>query len=132
MFLKIGKEDYKIKFSTRLYTDDDILDKVQSLSNRDDEGIANIKPFLDCVVGLVLAGLQKDSEHTQYHYDIENPADKKAKRSLVFDLLDDYIDDGGDVFELFEQLNDELQNRGFLGNLKNREEQAKEKIVATK
>lgn len=132
MFLKIGKEDYKIKFSTRLYTDDDILDKVQSFSNRDDEGIDNIKPFLDCVVGLVLAGLQKDNEHTQYHYNIENPEDKKAKRNLVFDLLDDYIDDGGDVFELFEQLNDELQNRGFLGNLKNREKQAKEETVATK
>lgn len=132
MVVKICNEDYKIKFSTRLYADGDILDKVQALSERKDEGIGNLKPFLDCVVGLMLAGLQKDTEHTQYHYDIENEEDKKAKRVLVFDLLDDFIDEGGSVFDLFEQLNEELQNRGFLGNLTNKEDKAKKSTVAKK
>lgn len=132
MVVKICNEDYKIKFSTRLYADGNLLDEVQALSQRKDEGIANLKPFLNCVVELVLAGLQKDTEHTQFHYDIENEEDKKKKRILVFDLLDDYIDEGGDIFDLFEQLNTELQERGFLGNLKNKEDKAKKSTVAKK
>lgn len=132
MKLNIGKEEYTVKFSTRLYTDGNILDEVQALSQRDDEGVANLKPFLNCVVELLLAGLQKDKDHTQYHYDLENDADKKLKRGLVFDLLDDFVDEDGDIFELFDQLCVELQERGFLGNWKKKEEVAKKKAVATK
>lgn len=133
MKLNVGKEEYTVKFSTRLYTDGNVLDEVQALSQRkNDEGIANLKPFLNCVVELLLAGLQKDKEHADYHYDLEDDADKKLKRSLVFDLLDDFVDDDGDIFELFDQLCVELQERGFLGNWKKKEEVAKKKTVATK
>ena len=132
MVLNICSEEYTIKFSTRLYAEGNILDEVSALSKSDDDGIANLKPFLNCVTELLLAGLQKDKEHTQYHYDLDDESDKKQKRILVFDLLDDFVDNGGDVFDLFSQLSTELQERGFLGNLKKQEEVAKKKTVAKK
>lgn len=132
MKLNICNEEYTVKFSTRLYADGSVLDEVNALSNRQDEGIANLKPFLNCVAELLLAGLQKDKEHTDYHYDLDDESDKKQKRILVFDLLDDFVDEGGDIFELFDQLCTELQERGFLGNWKKKEEVAKKKAVATK
>ena len=134
MILTVGNEDYKIKFSTRLYTDGDILDKVNELSElqEKEDGLKILKPFLNCVVELVLAGLQKDKDHTDYHYDLESESEKKEKRVLVFDLLDDYVDDGGDIFELFDLLVEELQERGFLGNQKKKEGKAKKSTVATK
>lgn len=134
MILTVGNEEYNIKFSTRLYTDGDILDKVNELSKlqEKEDGLKILKPFLNCVVELVLAGLQKDKNHTDYHYDLESESDKKEKRVLVFDLLDDYVDDGGDIFELFDLLVEELQERGFLGNQKKKEGKAKKSTVATK
>ena len=132
MKVNICNEEYTIKFSTRLYAEGNILDEVSALSKSDDDGIANLKPFLNCVTELLLAGLQKDKEHTQYHYDLDDESDKKQKRILVFELLDDFIDEGGDVFDLFSQLSAELQERGFLGNLKKQEEVAKKKTVAKK
>ena len=113
---KILKEDYKIKFGTRLYADDDVLDKVRALADIDEkEDIANIKSILDCTANLLLSGLQKDEKHTQYHYEIGNMEDKKEKRNLIFNLLDDFVEDGGNIMELFTELNQELMNLGFLG-----------------
>lgn len=133
MVLNICNEEYVIKFSTRLYADGNILDEVQALSQKsDDEGIANLKPFLNCVVELVLAGLQKDKNHTDFHYDLDSEAEKKEKRLLVFDLLDEFVEDGGSIFDLFGQLTEELQTRGFLGNLSNKENKENDSTVAEK
>lgn len=132
MKVNICNEEYTIKFSTRLYAEGNILDEVSALSKSDDDGIANLKPFLNCVVELVLAGLQKDKNHTDFHYDLDSEAEKKEKRLLVFDLLDEFVEDGGSIFDLFGQLTEELQTRGFLGNLKKQEEVAKKKTVAKK
>ena len=75
MVLNICNEEYVIKFSTRLYADGNILDEVQALSQRsDDEGLANLKPFLNCVVELVLAGLQKYKNHTDWRSESDRQA----------------------------------------------------------
>lgn len=133
MILKICGEEYTVKFSTRIYADDDILDKVEGLSKiKNSDGILNVKAILDCTAGLLLSGLQKDTKHTEYHYDIDNPEDKKSKRNLMFDLLDNFIDEGGDVLDLFEQLNEELQNKGFFGNIKKQQEAQKKSKTQSK
>ena len=67
-----------------------------------------------------------------FHYDLDSEAEKKEKRLLVFDLLDEFVEDGGSIFDLFGQLTEELQTRGFLGNLSNKENKENNSTVAEK
>lgn len=116
--LKVHGKEYKVRFTYRCLSDNDVLDKVVTFG--DDFAGKKItevmNSFLRATAELLLAGLQK------YHKDefgYENDDQYEKRIGEIIDLLDDYEDESTkkhpqSASTLFAELNDELRSNGFL------------------
>ena len=97
------------------------------------EDIAIMEMMLAVIAPLVLAGLQKQKAHPEFHVDYDNTEDVKAKIDLVIDLIDDYSDeeDSLDASDLFTTLVNELFEKGFLSKKSEKLEQTMIQTDAT-
>ena len=119
-----GKE-YKIQFGYGTLCETDILDRLGKLGN------SGISEAMQLLPEMLLAGLQK-RHSDEFGYETEE--EKKTAIRKVYDLLDEYEDEGTEEapksgFDLYESLNTELEKNGFLSGMLNNlaKEQAKEK-----
>ena len=122
--LKIGGKEYNIAFGYEATLKSRILSKLAEMSKqmeenkknkqmKENEKLEEIEDMLLFVPDVLLIGLQK--HHEEFRYNLDTKEDYDDKKNMTFSLIDDYIDDGdNDVVELFEKLQEELTQNGFL------------------
>ena len=64
---------------------------------------------------IFLVGLQVN--HPEFRYDYDTKAGKEEKLNAVYEIMDQYLTDGGDMFKLFEDMQNEMVNDSFLSSL---------------
>lgn len=131
-FTVSGKE-YKVRFGYGVLCKTNLIDRVVNLSNQKDEEHA-FQNMMATVAELLLAGLQKKhKDEFAYETDLE----KKTALEKIYDLMDDYEDEGTeenpqDGYTLFEMLQKELMANGFLSRITSKVEEAVAEQNATK
>lgn len=130
---KVSGKEYKIRFGYRVLCTTNLIDRVVNISDQDDKSHA-FQNMLETVAELLLAGLQK-SHRDEFGWETES--EKKQVMDKVYDLLDTYEDESTeenpqDGFTMFEMLQKELMENGFLSQVGKRTEANAEKQNATK
>lgn len=125
MKIKINEKEYTIKFGYKATANSGILKKMAKAESVVEE---NKNPKLEDVMALaeetmrnlaemLLVGLQK-YHSDEFGYDLDTEEGKKEKLDLVYDLLDDFSDEeGADVSDLYNKLQNEMVANGFLATL---------------
>lgn len=123
----VKENEYKLRFGMRALAKTGVLTKVFAMNKTDKEGkketdeemnmemIKDMENICFLLGELFLAGAQKDCPELKY--DIEDKDDYEKKLDMVFDILDDYEEEGNDLMELFVKLQTELTEKGFLGKM---------------
>lgn len=121
----VNGNSYKIQFGYGTLCETDVLDRLGDLGN---SGLAEAMQLLP---EMLLAGLQK-RHSDEFGYETEE--EKKVAIHKVYDLLDAYEAEGTEEvpksgFDLYENLNAELEKNGFLSGMINNlaKNQAKQK-----
>lgn len=113
--INIKDKEYKIQYGYRVTWKSGIVKDLVLLSEIQDN-FERIDKVMSMLPNLILVGLQKHHEEFAYDYDTEE--DKEDKIARVCDLLDDYFDEEeADFEELFNTLQNELLENGFLAAL---------------
>ena len=131
--LVIGGKEYKVKYSYRLLATTNLIDKVTNMFNVEGE-TTPFRKMIFVMGELLLAGLQKN------HFDefgYKTDAEQEEKLAKVFDLIDQYEEEGTednpqDGFVLFEKLQQDLEENGFLSKMTDALEKAAAEQDATK
>ena len=113
----LGGKERKVKFGLRAIVETGIIDKISKFSEqaRDKASLSTVVEIGEIIAESLLAGLQKDPD---YKIDFEDNDEHRAKLFDVMDQVDDWADEeGNDVMTLFEELQTELSEKGFLGNV---------------
>ena len=130
--LKVGEKEYKFKYGYRVLCESDILEKISNPSGSD-ENSNPLKEMTKLLPDLVLAGLQK---HHSNEFGYETDSERKESLNKVYDLLDQYEDEseeGSDAgYNLFIELQGELEKNGFLSGVTKGLEEVMAKTNATK
>lgn len=127
MFLfEVGGKKYKVRFGYRVLSKTNLIDKVINITNQKDSEHA-FQNMISTVSELLLAGLQK-SHSDEFGYESDN--EKKEKMEKIYDLLDQYEDEGTkenqqNGYTMFENLQEELMRNGFLSQLSKKLENQK-------
>lgn len=127
-----GKE-YKVRFGYRVLCSTNLIDRVVNIAQQKDDGHA-FQNMISTVAELLLAGLQK-SHRDEFGY--ETDSEKKVALDKVYDMLDAYEDESTeenpqDGYTMFEKLQEELMNNGFLSRVTKLVSQSAEELDATK
>ena len=131
--LIIGGKEYKVKYSYRLLATTNHIDKVTNMFDVEGE-TTPFRKMIFVMGELLLAGLQKN------HFDefgYKTDAEQEEKLAKVFDLIDQYEEEGTednpqDGFVLFEKLQQDLEENGFLSKMTDALEKAAAEQDATK
>ena len=122
--LKIGEKEYNIAFGYEATLKSRILSKLAKMSKQteenkknkqmeENENLERIEDMLLFIPDVLLVGLQK--HHEEFRYNLDTKKDYEEKKNMTFSLIEDYIEGGdNDVVELFEKLQEELTQNGFL------------------
>ena len=115
---KVADKEYKVKFGYRVLCGTDIIDRFINIQNTMDNNHA-FRTMMEIVAEMLLAGLQKYHED-EFGWDTDS--EKKEKLGKVLDIMDDYEDESTeknpqDAYTLFEKLQEELFNNGFLSRI---------------
>lgn len=121
--LKIGEKEYKIQFGYKATADSGIIKDLMKLDDRKSDMEA-----VDAIIGLLpkmlLVGLQKNHKE-EFSCDLKNISGSDAEEKAC-DLLDDYFDsDYSDANGIFQILQGELVENGFLSKLLNQQNKKK-------
>lgn len=122
---KVNDGEYKIKYSYRVLCETDLIDRVidtMATTDESKDGATQFKDLLKLTAELLLAGLQK-FHRDEFGYDTDS--EKKEKLFIVYDMIDDYEDEHREEPEdsrkdsatLFIDLQEELENNGFLSRI---------------
>lgn len=142
--LNIGDKELKIKFGYKPTLKERIISKMTKLSKatKKDEGeeteketettknendgadLEKIEDLLMFLPEILLVGLQV--HHEEYRYDYDTKEGKQEQLDRAFNLVDEYATDGGDLIELFNRLQEEIQNDSFLSSLFRKAEAAEQ------
>lgn len=133
MQLKIGEKNYNIQYAYKATLKAKLISKTAKVqakvSKITDDELEGLEDLLLFIPEILLVGLQKNhSDEFGYNIDTENG--KEEQLDKVFSLMDPFIDEGGDVRELFNALQEELVVNGFLRKMF-QEEQEKLKQETT-
>ena len=122
MVFKTENKEYQIRFAYIPTVKGKLIQKLMKLESATaDDGIEMINTILEMLPEMMLIGLQKfHKDEFGYNYDTEEgKSDALAK---VYDMVDDYFDsEEADLGELYNSLQDELMNNGFLKSLMKQE-----------
>lgn len=126
--LNIGDKELKIKFGYKPTLKERVISKMAKFNKetkKDDESGADLERIEDLLMYLpevLLVGLQV--YHEEYRYDYDSGNGKQEQLDKIFDLIDEYATNDGDLIELYNQFNEEMQNDSFLSSLFRRAEAA--------
>ena len=120
--LKIGKKNYKVQFGINSFCDTNLMDRTKSIiklmaenglldgeqteDNEVESILKKMDAFKDVIVttrDLLFVGFRK-----------HNPVETVEE---VGDLMDSFIDNGGNIIEVFSKLVEELISKGFMADL---------------
>lgn len=129
MKIKIGENEYSIKFGYKPTLKERIISKVVKMSNTSgkDGGtdMEKIEDLLLFLPELLLVGLQV--HHEDFRYDYDNKEDKEEKLDKAFALVEEYMDsEESDVMAFFNQLQEALLQDSFLRSLFQKEQKKQE------
>ena len=133
MKLKIGENEYSIKFAYKPTLKERIISKFVRYSGEinKDSGI-DLEKLEDMLLFLpeaLLVGLQV--HHEDFRYDCETGEGKKEKLDKAFELVEQYMDSyEADVVWFFNQLQEALLQDSFLRSLFQKEQKKQEKAEA--
>lgn len=114
--LKLGNTDLQLKYGYEVVARTGILQKLSDLSNKDD-GRSDIDKIMNILPELILVGVQKTNKN-RFGYDYRTGAGKDQKLDIVYDLLDEYFEqDDADFMKLFDKIQEELVENGFLSKM---------------
>lgn len=128
----INNKEYNIKFGYKACVKSKILSRLAKIGQATEgtdnaESLSAIENMMAFVPDLLLVGLQKNHSD-EFGYDLDNGNGYDDMRDKVFDLMSTYIDDeDGDCVELFQNLQDELLQNGFLKQMFSQEVQKAQK-----
>ncbi len=132
MKLNIGGKELKIKFGYKPTLKERVISKIVKISNVNSGGETELDKVEDLLLYLpeiILVGLQV--YHEEYRYDYETKKGKQEQLDKVFDLIDAYTaEEGADLMQLFNDLQEELTNDSFLASLFRKEQKAAEAEAA--
>lgn len=131
--LKIGDKDYAIQFGYGVLGKTNLIDRVTNMVRVKDESTP-LRNMIYVMGELLLAGLQK---HHKKEFGYLTDSEKDEKMDKVFDLIDQYESEGTeenpqDGYILFEKLQTELEQNGFLSEMTKSLAEAAEQQNATK
>ena len=120
---RVNDKIYKVKFGYGVLYKSDLIDRVLTASSGAADNAADaIKNLIGLTAELLLAGLQK-KHSDEFGYDPESESERNEMIYKVCDLIDDYedenrnLEDPKDGFTLFNDLQKELENNGFLSQI---------------
>lgn len=133
MKLKIGENEYSIKFGYKPTLKERIISKVVKMSNTTgaDGGtdLEKVEDLLLFLPELLLVGLQVHHEDFRYNYDTKE--EKEEKLDKAFELVEQYMDsENADVMAFFDQLQEALLQDSFLRGLFQKEQKKQEEAEA--
>ncbi len=132
MKLNIGGKELKIKFGYKPTLKERVISKIVKISNVNSGGETELDKVEDLLLYLpeiILVGLQV--YHEEYRYDYETKNGKQEQLDKVFDLIDAYTaEEGADLMQLFNDVQEELTNDRFLASLFRKEQKAAEAEAA--
>lgn len=116
LVFKVGKKEYKVRFTHRQLADGNLLDKILKASEIGNGEKNAISEIIELAADVLLAGLQKYHKE-EFGYNTEE--EHKDRLGRVYDLLDDFEDESTEenpqnAFTLYEMVQDELGKNGFL------------------
>lgn len=115
--IKLGNTELKIKFGYEVVARTGILQKLVEMDGEDKNKVSDIDKVMNILPELILVGVQKTNKE-RFGYDYRTGAGKDKKLDIVYDLLDEYFEqDDADFMELFNQLQEELTEKGFLSKM---------------
>jgi len=126
--LKIGKKNYKVKFGINSFCDTDLMDRTKTIiklmadngvfdeeEKTDTDNVETMMKNLDAYGNVIVT--TRDLLFVGFKK--YNPVDSVEQ---VGDMLDDYLDDGGNLIEVFSKVVEELITKGFMADLGKQEE----------
>ncbi len=127
MTLKVGEKELKIKFGYKPTLKERVISKIVKISNVNSDGSVDLEKVEDLLLYLpeiLLVGLQVFHEEYRYNYDTKEG--KQEQLDNAFDLIDEYASNGGDLMQLFDDIQEEMQADSFLASLFQKEQKAQE------
>lgn len=119
MNIFIKDTNYKIKYGYLVTSKSEIVPRVVDTMEKLGSEKADstfITDLMSTVADMLLYGLQK-AHADEFGFNFINKNGYEEKYAKVCDLLDDYIESGGKILDLFNLLAEELMNKGFLGEM---------------
>ena len=116
--IEIGGKEYKIKFGYEPVLKERIISKmtkIGSLFEGDEVSPEDMENVMLFIPEIFLVGLQVS--HPEFRYDYDTKIGRENKLRAVFEIMDQYLTDGGDVFKLFADMQNEMVNDSFLSSL---------------
>lgn len=129
MKLKIGENEYSIKFAYKPTLKERLVSRIVRVAktNSEDE-IENMERIEDLLLFLpeiLLVGLQVHHKEFAYNYDTKEGKEEQLEKA--FNLVDEYASsEGADLMKLFNDLQDAMKEDSFLASLFQKEEKAVE------
>lgn len=123
--IEIGGKLYKIKFGYEPVLKERIISKMTKIGDLfegDDVTPESMEDAMLFIPEVFLVGLQVS--HPEFRYDYNTKAGKADKLSKVFEIMDQYLTDGGDMFKIFEDMQNEMVTDSFLSSLLRRSKAA--------
>ena len=117
--LKIADKEYKIKYGYEATVKSGIIKKLTAFSTEkaEKDGMEYIDMILLIVPELLLVGLQK-FHADEFGFNPDDQKEKEQQMSKVYALMDDYFDsEDGDIGTLFDILQKEMLENGFLAKM---------------
>lgn len=133
--LKIGEKEFNIKFGYNITLKSKLISKMVEVGNEisqdnemdTTENLLKIEEMMLFIPEVLLIGLQKNHRaEFGYNYDTKEGMEESLEK--VCDLLDDYFEEeGADIIKLYNDLQNEMLNEGFLKNVFQKELAEQEK-----
>lgn len=129
MKLKIGENEYSIKFGYKPTLKERVISKVVKMSaGAKEDGDADMEKIEDLFLflpELLLVGLQV--HHKDFGYDYDTKEGKEEQLDKAFALVEEYMDgEGADVMKFFNELQEALLQDSFLKGLFRKEQKKQE------
>ena len=131
MKLKVGEKEYQLKFGYKATLKSRILSRMAKIEeDGKNEGLESLEDLLVFIPDVLLVALQKFHKD-EFGFDVETGEGKEEMLGKVFELVEDYVDQDGDVSELYNSLTEELKSDSFLSTLFEEEKASEKKTMYT-
>lgn len=125
--LLIGNKKLNIKYGYAATIKSGIIAELMGMADVG-EDMGAIEKLLMFLPKLLLVGLQKNHKD-EYGCDFDSKESVESAMEKAYDLIDDYFENDGNLQSLFEALQSELMDNGFLSNMA--KSKRKPKMVVT-